>query len=68
MFRDHRQLSKEDFKNYQPLSRLKFPGSKLVECIAAAQIRSHIDSNDLGKTFQPAYEAGNGNCPAVHSE
>ena len=31
---------------------------KLVECIVAAQIRSHIDSNDLGNTFQLAYKPG----------
>ena len=50
-------LPKEDHKNYQPVSGLSLM-SKLVEGVVAAQIRSHIDSNDLGNTFQPAYKAG----------
>ena len=29
-----------------------------MECVFAAQIRSHIDSTDLGNTFQSAYKAG----------
>ena len=32
--------------------------SKLVERIVAAQIRSHMDSHDLGSTFQSAYKLG----------
>ena len=32
--------------------------SKLVERIVAAQIRSHMDSHDLGNTFQSAYRVG----------
>ena len=32
--------------------------SKLVERIVAAQIRSHMDSHDLGNTFQSAYKLG----------
>ena len=32
--------------------------SKLVERIVASQIRSHIDSHDLGNTFQSAYKLG----------
>ena len=32
--------------------------SKLVERIVAAQIRSHMDSHDLGNTFQSAYQVG----------
>ena len=32
--------------------------SKLVERIVAAQIRSHMDSHDLGNTFQSAYKVG----------
>ena len=39
------------------LSRLSFL-SKLVERIVVAQIRPHIDTNDLGNTFQSAYKAG----------
>ena len=50
-------LPKEDLKNYRPVSGLSFL-SKLMEHVVAAQIRSHIDSNDLGNTFQSAYKAG----------
>ena len=50
-------LPKEDLKNYWLVSRLSFL-LKLVEHVIAAQIRSHIDSNDLGNTFQSAYKAG----------
>ena len=32
--------------------------SKLVERIVAAQIRSHMESHDLGNTFQSAYKVG----------
>ena len=32
--------------------------SKLVEQLVAAQIRSHMDSHDLGNTFQSAYNVG----------
>ena len=50
-------LSKEDLKSYRPVSGLSFL-SKLVERIVAAQIRSHMDSHDLGNTFQSAYKVG----------
>ena len=50
-------LPKEDLNNYQPFSGLSFL-SKLVEHIVATQIRSRIDSNDLGKIFQSAHKAG----------
>ena len=50
-------LPKEDLKNYRPVSGLSFL-SKLVERVVAAQIRLHIDSYDLGNTFQSAYKAG----------
>ena len=50
-------LSKEDLKSYRPVSGLSFL-SKLVERIVAAQIRSHMDSRDLGNTFQSAYKVG----------
>ena len=50
-------LPKEDLKNYQLVSGLRFL-SKLVEHVLTAQIRSHTDSNDLGNTFQSAYKAG----------
>ena len=50
-------LPKDDLKNYRPVSGLSFL-SKLVERVVASQIRSHMDSNDLGNTFQSAYKAG----------
>ena len=50
-------LSKEDLKNYQPVSGLSFL-SKLVEHIVAAQIRSHIDANDLVNTLKSSYKVG----------
>ena len=50
-------LPKDDLKNYRPVSRLGFL-SKLVERVVASQIRSHIDSDDLGNTFQSVYKAG----------
>ena len=50
-------LSKEDLKSYRPVSGLSFL-SKLVERIVAAQIRSRMDSHDLGNTFQSAYKVG----------
>ena len=50
-------LSKEDLKSYRPVSGLSFL-SKFVQCIVAAQIRSHMDSHDLGNTFQSAYKVG----------
>ena len=60
-------LPKDDLKNYRPVSGLSFL-SKLVERVVASQIRSHIDSNNLGNTFQSAYKAGHWNRPAVYSE
>ena len=50
-------LPKEDLKNYRPVLGVSF-SSKLVQHVVAAQIRSHINSNDLGNTFQSAYKAG----------
>ena len=50
-------LSNEDLKSYRPVSGLSFL-SKLVQRIVAAQIRSHMDSHDLGNTFQSAYKVG----------
>ena len=47
-------LSKEDLNSYRPVSGHSFL-SKLVERIVAPQIRSHMDSHDLGNTFQSAW-------------
>ena len=49
--------SNHHFNKYWPVSGLSFL-SKLVEHIVAAQRRSHIDSNDVGYTFQSTYKAG----------
>ena len=50
-------LSKEDPQNYWLVSRLSFL-PKLVVYSCCSYIRSHVDSNDLGNTFQSAYKAG----------
>ena len=50
-------FSKEDLKIFWLVSCFSFL-FKLVEQIVAAQISSHMDSNDYGNTFQPAYKAG----------
>ena len=42
-------FSKENLKSYRPVSGLS-------ERIVATQIRSHMDSHDLGNTFQSAYK------------
>ena len=62
-------LSKENLKSYRPVSGLSFL-SRLVERIVAAQIRSHMDSHELGNTFQSAYKVGalNRNCLVVHQK
>ena len=46
------------------MSGLSFQ-SKLVERIVAAQISSHMDSPDLGNTFQSAYKVGHSTETAV---
>ena len=40
--------------NYRPISNLSF-ASKLLERIVAAQLRQHLDNNDLLDIFQSAY-------------
>ena len=47
-------LSKDDMKNYRPVSNLNFI-SKLLEKIIAKRIRSHLESNDLLNRYQSAY-------------
>ena len=42
-------FSKEDLKSYPPVSGLRFL-SKFVEWIVAVQVKSHMDSHDLGST------------------
>ena len=50
-------LSKENLKSYRPVSGLSFL-SKLVERIVGAQIRSHMNSHDIGKILQSTYSVG----------
>ena len=50
-------LSKEDFKNYRPVSNLGFI-SKLVERAVASQIKHRLNKNNLINPFQSAYKPG----------
>ena len=50
-------LSRDEMKNYRPVSGLCFI-SKLVERIIASQIKLHLDDNNLGNRFQSAYKSG----------
>ena len=47
-------LSKDDMKNYRPVSNLNFI-SKLLEKNIAKRIRSHLESNDLLNRYKSAY-------------
>ena len=47
-------LSKDEMKNYRPVSNLNFI-SKLLEKIIAKRIRFHLGSNDLLNRYQSAY-------------
>ena len=47
-------LSKDDMKNYRPVSNLNFI-SKLLEKNIAKRIRSHLESNALLNRYQSAY-------------
>ena len=48
-------LSKDDMKNYRPVSNLYFM-SKLIEKIISNRIRSHPDKNNLTNPNQSAYK------------
>ena len=50
-------LDKNQLKNYRPVSGLCFI-SKLIERVAASQIRNHLETNNLGNDFQSAYKCG----------
>ena len=50
-------LSKNEMKNYRPVSGLSFL-SKITERVIAAQVTAHLDSNNLGSRFQSAYKSG----------
>ena len=48
-------LSKDDMKNYRPVSNLNFI-SKIIEKIISNRIRSHLDKNNLSNPNQSAYK------------
>ena len=48
-------LSKDDMKNYRPVSNLKFI-SKIIDKIISNRIRSHLDKNNLSNPNQSAYK------------
>ena len=48
-------LSKDDMKNYRPVSNLNFV-SKIIEKVIANRIRSHLEANHLSNQSQSAYK------------
>ena len=48
-------LSKDDMKNYRPVSNLNFV-SKIIEKVIANRIRSHLERNNLSNKYQSAYK------------
>ena len=48
-------LSKDDLKNYRPVSGFI---SKVVQCVAVSQLKSHLPANNLDNMNQSAYKAG----------
>ena len=48
-------LSKDEMKNYRPLSNLNFV-SKIIEKFIANRILSHLERNDLSNQYQSAYK------------
>ena len=50
-------LSKNDMKNYRPVSNLNFL-SKLLERLVVKQLQDHLVSNGLENPFQSAYKTG----------
>ena len=49
-------LSRQEFKNYRPVSKLNYV-SKLMEKVVANQIKRDVDGFGLGNPFQSAYKA-----------
>ena len=47
-------LSKDELKNYRPVSGLSFI-SKLVECVVASQLSRHVSLHGLKNEYQSAY-------------
>ena len=50
-------LSKDDLKNYSPVSGLSFI-SKLMECVVASQLSSHVSLHGLENENHSAYRRG----------
>ena len=50
-------LSKEELKNYRPVSNLNYM-SKLLERVVARQLNNHLQNQNLVNTSQSAYKAG----------
>ena len=50
-----RSLDSNVFKNYRPISNLRFI-SKTIEKYVAKQLIQYLDINDLGETYQSAYK------------
>ena len=48
-------FSKDDMKNYRPVSNLNFV-SKIIEKVIANRIRSHLERHDLSNQYQSAYK------------
>ena len=44
----------DDYASYRPISNLPY-ASKLLECHVSAQLRLHLQHNDIGDPFQSAY-------------
>ena len=47
--------SPEEFKNFTPISNLRFI-SKIIEKCMATQLSKYLDANCLGEVFQSAYK------------
>ena len=48
-------LDSNDFKNYRPISNLRFISKTIEKCVAK-QLIQYLDINDLGETYQSAYK------------
>ena len=57
-------LSADDYSSYRPISNLPY-ASKLLERHVSAQLRLHLQSNDLEDPFQSAYRRAHSVEPAI---
>ena len=48
-------LDSNDFKNYRPISNLRFISKTIEKCVAK-QLIQNLDINDFGETYQSAYK------------